>query len=102
MERTRVWRGRVRPGAEQEHEQFVAWLQSGDAAEQYRKLLLAGYSLAQQGDELTVTLAAEEPQPIIRFLRHPRMWPEFWEYVGAGGDPADIPESAVRVRWRKG
>lgn len=101
MERSRVWRGRVRPESREEHERFVAWLGSDEAAGQYAKFLLNGYSLAQQGDELTITLAAEEPPPIIRFLRNPRMWPEYWEYVSAGSDAADVPADAVRVRWRR-
>ena len=39
--------------------------------------------------------------PIIRFLRNPRMWPEYWEYLSAGGDAPELPEDAVRVRWRR-
>lgn len=101
MERTRVWRGQIDPERREAHEQFVAWLGTEEAAAQYAKFLLTSYSLAQQGDELTITLAAEEPPPIIRFLRNPRMWPDYWEYVSAGGDAADVPEDAVRVRWRR-
>jgi hypothetical protein len=101
MERTRVWRGRVKPEGREEHEKFVAWLGTDEAAAQYAKFLLNGYSLAQQADDLTITLAAEEPPPIIRFLRNPRMWPEYWEYLSAGGDAAEVPDDAVRVRWRR-
>lgn len=101
MERTRVWRGRVKPEARDQHERFVGWLQTDEAAAQYAKFLLTGYSLAQQGDDLTITLAAEEPPPIIRFLRNARMWPDYWEYVSAGAEAADIPAEAIRVRWRK-
>ncbi|MGE3908890.1 MAG: hypothetical protein AB7K36_06045 [Chloroflexota bacterium] len=101
MERTRIWQGRVKPGYQDEHEQFVAWLNTDEARVQYAKFLLNGYSLAQEGDQLTVTLAAEEPPAIIRFLRNPRMWPDYWEYISAGGDAAEIPEEAVRVRWRR-
>jgi hypothetical protein len=101
MEGTRVWHGRVKPESRAEHETFVQWLGTDEARVQYAKFLLNGYSLAQQGDDLTITLTASEPPPIIRFLRNPRMWPEYWEYVSAGGDPADVPEDAVRVRWRR-
>ena|SRR5687767_8086919 len=101
MERSRIWRGRVRPEARAEHEQFVEWLGSDEAAVQYAKFLLNGYSLAQEGDDLTITLAAEEPPPIIRFLRNSRMWPEYWEYVSASSDPSGVPDDAVRVRWRR-
>ena len=100
MERTRVWQGTVKPEAGAEHERFVAWLGGDEAATQYRKFLLTGYTLAQRGDELTVTLAAEEPLAFIRFLRNHRMWPDFWEYRPAepSGDP---PGGEVRVRWRR-
>ena len=101
MERTRVWHGRVNPERRDEHEQFVAWLNSDEARVQYAKFLLNGYSLAQQGDNLTITLAAEEPPPIIRFLRNGRMWPEYWEYLSGGGDDAEVPDEAMRVRWRR-
>jgi hypothetical protein len=101
MEGTRVWRGRVKPEHREEHEQFVAWLGTDEAKLQYSKFLLTGYRLAQQGDDLTILMSAQEPPPIIRFLRNSRMWPEYWEYVSAGGGAADLPEDAVRIRWRK-
>jgi hypothetical protein len=101
MEGTRVWHGRVKPEHRAEHEQFVQWLGTDEAEAQYAKFLLNGYSLAQQGDDLTITMTASEPPPIIRFLRNPRMWPEYWEYVSAGGDPSDVPEESVRVHWRR-
>jgi hypothetical protein len=50
---------------------------------------------------LTITLAADEPPPIIRFLRNGRMWPDSWEFVSAGGDAESAPAEAVRVRWRR-
>lgn len=101
MERTRIWHGRVKPEGRDEHEQFVAWLNSDEAKVQYAKFLLNGYTLAQQGDDLTVSMAAEEPLPIIRFLRNSRMWPEYWEYLSAGNGAEDITDQAVRVRWRR-
>src|SRR6266511_3149794 len=101
MERTRVWRGRVRPDARDEHVRFVPWLGSGEAAVQFAKYFLAGYTLAQRGDELTVTLAAEEPLAFIRFLRNRRMWPEYWEYLGAEPSGDAEQEGDVRVRWRR-
>ena len=104
MEGTRVWRGRVKSGARAEHERFVAWLNTDEARQQYAKFLLTGYTLAEDGDALTITLAAEEPPPIIRFLRNPRMWPEIWEFESAGaGGPTSGQDGAgtVRVRWRR-
>ena len=104
MEGTRVWRGRVKDGSRDEHEQFVEWLNGDEARQQYAKFLLTGYTLAEDGDALTITLAAEEPPPIIRFLRNPRMWPEIWEFESAGaGGPTSGQDGAgtVRVRWRR-
>lgn len=105
MSRTRAWFGTVRPEAVDEHEKFVAWLQSDDAATQYAKYGLSSYVLSQAGNDLSVRFAAEEPPSVIRFLRNPRMWPEFWEFRSA--DPIDEPGDAdrdgdVRVRWRRG
>ena len=101
MDGTRVWRGRVNPEHREELEEFVAWLGTDEARVQYAKFLLNGYSLAQQGDDLTVTMTASEPPPIIRFLRNRRMWPDYWEYISAGSGAPDVPDEAVRVRWQR-
>ena len=101
MERTRIWRGTVKPEAREEHERFVAWLASDEAAVQFHKFLLTGYALWQDGDDLAVELAAEEPLAFIRFLRNGRMWPEFWEYRATPAE-ADAPGGEPRVRWRRG
>jgi hypothetical protein len=101
MERTRIWHGHVNPVRRDEHEQFVRWLNSDEARVQYAKFLLNGYMLAQQDDLLTISMAAEEPPAIIRFLRNPRMWPEFWEYDSAGGSEDAPPAESVRVNWRR-
>ena len=105
MEGTRVWRGRVKDGARAEHERFVEWLNGDEGRLQFSKLLLTGYTLAEDGDQLTITMSAEEPPPIIRFLRNARMWPEFWEFEAAGpGGAAANPDGGgtVRVQWRRG
>lgn len=103
MEGTRVWRGRVKPEGREEHERFVAWLNTDEARLQFAKFLLTGYTLEEDGDRLTITLAAEEPPPIIRFLRNTRMWPEFWEFesAGAGDSAAEDTAANGRVRWRR-
>ena len=101
MEQTRVWRGALKPEAGEEHERFVTWLNSDEARVQYAKFMLTGYSLAQQDDELTVTLSADEPVALIRFLRNPRMWPEFWEFRSAEREAPSVPPESVRVRWRR-
>jgi hypothetical protein len=102
MERTRVWHGRVKPGSRDESDCFVQWLGTDEAAVQYAKFLLTGYSLAQQGDDITIRMSYEEPPAIIRFLRNPRMWPDYWEYVDAGTEAPALPADALRVNWRKG
>src|SRR3954454_14556766 len=102
MERTRVWHGRIKAESHAEHETFVEWLGTDEAKLQYSKFLLTGYTLAQHGDDLTILLSAEEPPAVIRFLRNPRMWPDFWEYVQAESDASDVPDDEIRVRWRKG
>ena len=102
MERTRVWHGRVRPGAHEQHEKFVEWLGTDEAKVQYAKFLLTGYTLAQHDDDLTILLSSEEPPAIIRFLRNPRMWPEIWEFRPGSTEVPELPADEVRVRWRKG
>lgn len=101
MERTRIWRGTVKPEAREEHERFVAWLASDEAAAQYKKFMLFGYALWQDGADLAIQLAAREPLAFIRFLRNGRMWPEFWEYRATPAE-ADAPAGEPRVRWRRG
>ena len=102
MELTRVWRGAVKPEARPEHERFVEWLRSKEASAQYEKYFLTQYTLSQQGDELIVTMAAEEPPVFIRFLRNRRMWPDFWEFHSAERPGAGFADETVRVRWRRG
>jgi hypothetical protein len=101
MERTRVWKGAVKPESRDEHERFITFLNSPEAAVQYAKFFLTGYTLAQDDDDLTVVLKAEEPQAFIRFLRNHRMWPEFWEFRANDPSGADPPDEQVRVRWRR-
>lgn len=102
MERTKAWRGTVKPEAREEHERFVAWLATDEAAVQYAKFLLNGYTLAQAGDDLTITMAAEDPLVFIRFLRNHRMWPEFWEFDSSQPPAESASAGDVRVRWRRG
>lgn len=97
---TRVWLGRVRPGREAEHEAFVAWLRSPEAAGWFGRYL-DGYTLRQADGELEVVLRADEPLDFIRFLRLPKLWPSFWEYVGAGPPGALGPNAEVRVAWER-
>lgn len=97
----RTWTGRVRPGSDSDHERFVAWLGSGEGQALLARSLLAAYRLVEQDGRLTVTLQADEPPPIIRFLRNPRFWPEFWEFESADPASALDPTARQRVAWQK-
>ena len=100
MERT--WTGRIRPGQEQEHEQFVAWLGSAEGTRSLSRALLTAYRLAEQDGRLTVSFAATEPPAVIRFLRNRRFWPEFWEFESADRTDALGDGARERVRWSAG
>jgi hypothetical protein len=100
MERT--WSGRIRPGAEPEHERFVEWLASDEGRTMLGRALLGGYRLHEADGRITVRLLADEPPPIIRFLRNHRFWPEFWEFESAEPGRAVGPRAHERLAWRKG
>ena len=97
----RTWTGRIKPGAEAEHDKFVVWLASDDGQGFLSRSLLTSYRLAEADGRLTVTLGADEPPPLIRFLRNPRFWPEFWEFESAERDRAVGPSARERLVWRK-
>src|SRR5919198_2955479 len=97
----RTWTGRVKPGSEAEHERFVEWLRSPEGQGMLSRSLLTGYRLVEQDGRLSITFGADEPPPIIRFLRNRRFWPDFWEFESAAS-AATIGEGASeRVVWRK-
>ena len=100
MERT--WTGRIRPGADSEHERFVEWLASDEGRTMLGRALLTGYRLEQAEGRITVRLSADEPPPIIRFLRNHRFWPEFWEFESAAPGMAVGPGARKRLAWSKG
>jgi hypothetical protein len=100
MERT--WTGRIRPGDEQGHQQFVAWLSSDEGAASFSRALLTSYHLVEQDGRLTVSFAAPEPPVIIRFLRNRRFWPEFWEFESADRAAALGDGALERVHWSAG
>lgn len=99
MERT--WSGRIRAGAEAEHERFVGWLGSEEGRAMLGRALLTGYRLEEVDGRVTAHFAAAEPPPMIRFLRNRRFWPEFWEFESA--DPSQVVGAGARERvaWRK-
>ena len=99
MERT--WTGRLRAGAEAEHARFVEWLRSTEGQGFLARSLLTSYRLSEQDGRITVKLAADEPPPIIRFLRNPRFWPAFWEFESADPTEALGLEARELVSWQK-
>jgi hypothetical protein len=107
-EDTRVWVGQVTPSHESEHAQFIAWLNSDEAHEIFRRRRLTEYTLTEEDGTVTIVFKAPhtgDPRLMIDFLRYPGLWPDFWEFVrgGRGEDepPATMPESVVKVHWRR-
>jgi hypothetical protein len=95
----RVWIGSVAAGREDEHEQFVQWLASDAGGRMFRQYRLNGYELREAGNELVISMRAEEPPIIVHFLRNQRAWPDFWQFESNA--IADAPvESELRVLWR--
>jgi hypothetical protein len=91
----------VRPGAEAEQARLLDWLNSSDGRASLSRSLLTSYRLVEEADRVTVTFGADEPPPIIRFLRNPRFWPDFWEFESAERGDALGPNAAERVVWSK-
>lgn len=97
----RTWTGRIRPDAIADHERHVAWLGSVEGQGFLSRALLTGYRLQEADGRITVTLSADEPPPIIRFLRNPRFWPAAWEFESADRSRALGADAAERAAWRK-
>jgi hypothetical protein len=97
----RTWTGRVRPGAEAQHARLLDWLNSSEGRASLGRSLLTSYRLVEEGHRMTVMFGADEPPPIIRFLRNPRFWPDFWEFESAERGEALGASAAERVVWRK-
>ena len=98
---TRVWIGRIDPDRHADHERFVEWLHGEEAASIFRRRRLTAYTLAEDGDRVTVTFSAPrtgDPRIMIDFLRYPGMWPEFWQFESAA--PREGEAGDVRVQWR--
>jgi hypothetical protein len=107
-EDTRVWIGRVEAGHEAEHEQFVAWLNGDEAHEIFRRRRLNEYVLSQDDGQVTIVFKAPhtgDPRLMIDVLRYPGLWPDFWSFERGGRaedePPPTMPESSIKVRWRR-
>ena len=95
-----MWNGHLEAGHEAEHERFVTWLNSADAAEVFRRRRLNTYTLTQDGDRLHVVFTAPhtgDPRIMIDFLRYPGLWPEYWTFEDSEKHADD---GEVRVEWR--
>lgn len=93
------WHGAIRSGSETEHEQFVERLRSDAGADLLRRCGLTHYALYAHGSELDIVFRSEKPSIIAGFLRNKRLWPEYWEFAGAGAD-ADTMVSPT-FEWRR-
>ncbi len=99
----RFWTGRVLPGREAEHSEFLAWLASDEAHELFRRRRLTEYLLAEQDGTVTVVFRAPhtgDPRIMIDFLRYPGLWPDFWQFA-AGGVWDDRSLPGVKVHWSR-
>jgi hypothetical protein len=96
----RTWTGQIQPEGREEHERFVAWLASAEGGTALGRALLSSYRLRELDGRLTVEFGAEEPPPIIRFLRNRRFWPQIWQFESADPTAAVPAEAVERVNWR--
>ena len=107
-EDSRVWIGRVEPGHEADHAQFIAWLNSDEAHEVFRRRRLNEYVLSEDNGQVVVLFKAPhtgDPRLMIDFLRYPGLWPDFWNFERGGRTedepPPAMPESTIKVHWRR-
>jgi len=93
------WSGRVQPGAEQQHEAFVAELRTPASAELLGKYSLTEYAMYQEGAALDVVFKSEKPPIIAGFLKNKRMWPDYWEFDAPG--ETDVPNKPLVFKWTR-
>ncbi len=91
-------------GHEAEHEQFVDWLNSPEAAEIFRRRRLTEYQLSEQNGSLRIVFKAPhtgDPRIFIEFLRYPGLWPDYWEFVSSAHSEETLDGGVVRVHWKR-
>lgn len=94
----------MRPGAEDEHQRFLEWLNGPEAHDIFRRRRLTEYVLSEHDGTVTVVFKAPhtgDPRIMIDFLRYPGVWPDFWEFERSGAVPADLGDQTVKVHWRR-
>lgn len=95
------WSGRIQPGAEQQHDQFVAVLRTPESADLLGKYSLTEYAMYRRDDDLEIVFKSEKPAIIAGFLKNKRMWPDYWEFEAPG--EVDVPADKQLVfRWTRG
>ena len=100
-EDSRTWNGHLEAGHDAEHERFIAWLNSPDAQEVFRRRRLNEYTVRQDSDKLSVAFTAPhtgDPRIMIDFLRYPGLWPEYWIFESSASD-SNLGD--VRVHWKR-
>ena len=93
------WSGRVQPGAEQQHEAFVAGLRTPESAELLGKYSLTEYAMYQDGSALDVVFKSEKPPILAGVLKNKRMWPDYWEFEAPGD--MDVPNKPLVCKWTR-
>lgn len=105
-EDARVWIGRLEPGHDAEHAQFLQWLNGPEAHELFRRRRLSEYTLAEHEGQLKIIFKAPhtgDPRIMIDFLRYPGLWPSYWQFERGGGlDDASASPTDIKVHWRSG
>lgn len=82
----------------------MAWLNSPEAAEIFRRRRLTEYQLSESNGALRVIFKAPhtgDPRIFIDFLRYPGMWPEYWEFVSSSPAEGLADGEVVRVHWKR-
>ena len=93
------WRGAIRVAERAQHDLFVQRLRTPEGSDLLRRCGLTYYALFEIGNDLRVIFRSEKPSIIAGFLRNKRMWPEYWEFEGADGDPQEA--EAPAFQWER-
>lgn len=92
------WTGRVRSGAEDDHERFLDGLRTSEGGRLLERCGLTDYRLYQRGTDLEIHFKSAKPSIIAGFLRNKRMWPQYWEFDAPGQEGA-TPDKPLVFEW---
>jgi hypothetical protein len=97
----------VSDGHQAEHAQFLEWLNGPEAQEIFRRRRLTEYELWERDGQVVVRFTAPhtgDPRLMIDFLRYPKVWPSFWEFIRGGRaedeSMVEPPRDAIKVHWQ--